>query len=333
MTSTRPPTTTPRSRRGGRVTDVAAQAPPNHLPADRLLVRPGADGVSLAVDAAMAGWRHLGFRVVSLGRGTTIDVAGDGLEHCVVLVSGPSVRVTSGGAVLELGGRATPFAGSPWAVYLPPDGSARISAAGSPEPTVLAIASAPGSARPAVATEARLIGPDDCRVEIRGAGNATRQITHIIPPEFPADRLLVVEVLTPAGNWSSWPPHKHDVEAGPAEAVLEEIYYYGFPRTEAWGLQRVYRRAGTPLANSSGPRDAIFAVRHGEVVLVTDGYHPFTATHGDDAWYLNALAGDRRSMACSFDPEHVDEMSAWTAMPIDPRVPFARVPAGERPPR
>ncbi|MDO8486035.1 MAG: 5-deoxy-glucuronate isomerase, partial [Candidatus Limnocylindrales bacterium] len=112
---------------------------------------------------------------------------------------------------------------------------------------------------------------------------------------------LLVEVVTPAGNWSSWPPHTHDLDAMPGEAVLEEIYHYRFRRPEAWGIQRLYRRPERDLP----ARDALWAVRDGEVVLVTDGYHPFAATIADEAFYLNALAGDRRTMACSFDPDLV----------------------------
>jgi 5-deoxy-glucuronate isomerase len=151
-------------------------------------------------------------------------------------------------------------------------------------------------------------------VEVRGAGNATRQINHIIAPDFPADRLLVVEVYTPSGNWSSWPPHKHDVDDMPNEAVLEEIYYYQFGRPAAWGIQRLYR--------GDRSRDALWSVRHGELVLVTDGYHPFVASHGDHAYYLNVLAGDRRTMACSFDPDLDWVRAAWAEMEPDPRVPL-----------
>jgi 5-deoxy-glucuronate isomerase len=152
------------------------------------------------------------------------------------------------------------------------------------------------------------------RVESRGAGNATRQINHIIAPDFPADRLEVVEVLTPSGNWSSWPPHKHDVDDMPTEAVLEEVYHYRFRRPEAWAVQRVYR--------ADRSRDGIWEVRDGDVVMVPDGYHPFTAAHGDDAYYLNALAGDRRTMACSFDPDLHWVRDTWSSMEPDPRVPL-----------
>ena len=102
----------------------------------------------------------------------------------------------------------------------------------------------------------------------------------------------------------------------PAEAVLEEIYYYAFRRPEAWGIQRLYRRDGS--------RDELWAVRDGEVVLVTDGYHPFVAIHAEDAYYLNALAGDRRTMACSFDPDLDRVREDWAFMEPDPRVPLVR---------
>jgi 5-deoxy-glucuronate isomerase len=177
---------------------------------------------------------------------------------------------------------------------------------------LLAVAEAPGSGREGVAREARFIHPNDVEVEIRGAGDATRRIHHIIKPEFPADRLEVVEVYTPAGNWSSWPPHKHDVDDMPSEAVLEEIYYYQQRRREGWGIQRLYRRDGDR-------RDGVWAVRHGELVLVTDGYHPFVAAHGYDAYYLNALAGDRRTMACSDDPDLAWTRTAWAQIRPDPR--------------
>jgi 5-deoxy-glucuronate isomerase len=100
--------------------------------------------------------------------------------------------------------------------------------------------------------------------------------------------------------------------------VLGEIYHYAFRRPDAWGVQRLYRRDGT--------RDALWAVRDGEVVLVTDGYHPFVASGGDDAYYLNALAGDRRTMACSYDPDLDWVREAWAEMAPDPRVPMVSLP-------
>jgi 5-deoxy-glucuronate isomerase len=219
----------------------------------------------------------------------------------------------------SLAGRESPFHALPSAAYVPARCSVAVTAA---RDTEIAIARAPSMAPTGVASEPVLIAPGDVEVEMRGAGSATRQINHILKPEFPADRLLLVEVFTPSGNWSSWPPHKHDVDDMPAEAVLEEVYCYRFRRPEAWGVQRIYRRPDSPAAKASGPRDALFAVRHGDVAVVTDGYHPFVATHGDDAYYLNALAGDRRTMACSFDPDLDWVRETWATMAPDPRVPL-----------
>jgi 5-deoxy-glucuronate isomerase len=296
------------------MTTVHPSAPPNHLAPDELRVRPGADGVSLAVEPARAGWRYLGFRALALGAGERLDLGGPGTETAVVVLAGGGVTlVAEGGVELRLDGRSTVFDGKPWAAYLPPDWRAQITGHPLAEAkVVLAIAETPASGRDGVATKPMLIAPRDVAVEVRGAGNATRRIHHIITPDFPADRLEVVEVYTPAGNWSSWPPHKHDVDDMPNEAVLEEIYYYQQRRPEGWGVQRLYRREGDR-------RDGLWTVRHGEVVLVTDGYHPFVAAHGYDAYYLNALAGDRRSMACTDDPDLAWTRAAWAEQQPDPR--------------
>jgi 5-deoxy-glucuronate isomerase len=282
---------------------IHPSAPPNDLSTERLRLRPGE-----AVDPRRAGWRYLSFRVLDL---TAASAIGDPDQELALVTLAGGIQLEMNGTGLELPGRASVWDGLPWAAYLPRgpavarplDGHASV-----------AIASAPRSGRDGVSGEPIVIRPPDVSVEVRGAGSATRQITHIITPDFPADRLEVVEVYTPSGNWSSWPPHKHDVDDMPREAVLEEVYCYQFRRREAWGVQRLYRLDGS--------RDGLWAVRHGEVVMVTDGYHPFAATHGDDAYYLNALAGDRRTMACSFDPDLDWVRGEWKEMEPDPRVPL-----------
>jgi 5-deoxy-glucuronate isomerase len=263
------------------------------------------------VDPERAGWRFLSFWTLRVESGSGVALGGEDGEIAVVTLSG-GVAIEVGGQRYELPGRTSVWEGGPWALYLPAGSPATVHALGGE--ALLAVAAAPPSGRHRPSPRPILIGPDDVTIEVRGAGNATRQINHIIAPDFPADRLELVEVYTPSGNWSSWPPHKHDTDNMPAEAVLEEVYYYQFRRPEAWGLQRLYRRDGT--------RDAIWPVRDGELVLVTDGYHPFVATHGDDAYYLNALAGDRRTMACSFDPDLEWVRDAWGSMLPDPRVPL-----------
>lgn len=251
----------------------------------------------------IAGWRYLSFAVHEIS--SPMKVGGEGVETAVVALAGGPFRVGE----LELPGRASVWDGLPSAVYLPPGVAATVTPLS--QFVTIAVTNAPASGRATADAPVR-IGPEDIRVEIRGAGNATRQINHIITPDFPADRLEVVEVYTPSGNWSSWPPHKHDTDDMPREAVLEEIYSYRFRRSEAWGVQRLY----------GGSQDALYAVRDGDTVIVADGYHPFVATHGDDAYYLNALAGDVRTMACSFDPALAAVMDGWSSMEPDPRVPL-----------
>jgi len=161
---------------------------------------------------------------------------------------------------------------------------------------------------------ARLIAPEEIEVEIRGGANATRQINHILKPDFPAQRLLLVEVYTPSGNWSSYPPHKHDFHQPPDEVDLEEIYYYKIDRPEGYAIQRVY--------TTDGRIDQTLTVRDGELVLIPEGYHPVVAAHGYNVYYLNALAGSARSMAASDDPNYAWVRQSWKEP--DPRVPLVR---------
>jgi 5-deoxy-glucuronate isomerase len=290
-------------------------APTNDLAAADLLIRPGPDG-AVDLDPARAGWRYLSYATAIVpDRGLTIRAHED-VETCVVVLDGHDVTISGDDGEWHLPGRDDVFADLPSAVWLP-DGRAltvRAASPGSAGRASVAIVRAPRSTRDGVATEPIVVTPADVVVETRGAGNATRQINHEIAPSFPADRLEVVEVLTPSGNWSSWPPHKHDVDDMPDEAVLEEIYHYRFRRPAAWAIQRVYR--------ADRSRDALFEVRGDDVVIVPDGYHPFSAAHGDDAYYLNALAGDRRTMACSFDPDLDWVRGTWAGMELDPRIPL-----------
>jgi 5-deoxy-glucuronate isomerase len=296
---------------------VHPRALPSDLAVADLRIRPGGDSGHIAVDPARAGWRYLSYVGDDVQGGRWSVAPAPGEETCVVVQSGRDVLVADeDGGRWSLPGRESVFDDLPSAIWFP-DGRRLSIEVGRPptgRSSSVVVARAPRSERDGVAMDPIAIRPADVVVETRGAGNATRQISHIIAPSFPADRLEVVEVYTPSGNWSSWPPHKHDVDDMPGEAVLEEIYHYRFRRPAAWALQRVYR--------PDRSRDAIFEVRDGEVVLVTDGYHPFAAAHGDDAYYLNALAGDRRTMACSFDPDLDWVRETWSDLEPDPRVPL-----------
>ena len=295
---------------------VHARALPSDLRADDLRIRPAPDG-RVAFGPNRAGWRYLSFEARTIpSSGLRIRELANH-EMCIVIQSGHDVTITDeDGRQWTLPGRESVFDDLPSALWLPDSRYVSIRVGRVPESgyAAISVARSPRSGRDGVAAEPIAILPSDVVVETRGAGNATRQISHIIAPSFPADRLEVVEVLTPSGNWSSWPPHKHDVDDMPDEAVLEEVYHYQFRRPEAWAIQRVYRQDRS--------RDALFEVRHGDVVIVPDGYHPFSATHGDDAYYLNALAGDRRTMACSFDPDLDWVRATWAGMALDPRIPL-----------
>jgi 5-deoxy-glucuronate isomerase len=208
-----------------------------------------------------------------------------------------------------MGGRRDVFSGMPHALYAPVQ-TERVEIEAADDDCEVAVCGARAT-RP---FPARLIEPSEVDVEIRGGGNATRQINHIIKPEFPADRILIVEVYTPSGNWSSYPPHKHDVHNPPGEVDLDEIYYYRISRPEGYAIQRVYTR--------DGRRDETITVRDNEVVLIPDGYHPVVAAHGYDCYYLNVLAGSARSMAASDDPDYAWVRGAWHTK--DPRLPLVR---------
>jgi 5-deoxy-glucuronate isomerase len=249
-----------------------------------------------------AGWRYLFFGV---RQGSFAAETGE-VEIALVPLGG-RCRVEAGGTEWELGGRASVFEGMPWALYLPRDTSYRVEAIG---PLEVAVCGARCERR----REPVLVRPEDVEIEVRGAGNATRQINHIVKPEFPAERLLVVEVFTPAGNWSSYPPHKHDEDRPPDEVVLVETYYYRTASPEAFAVQRLYSpRHGV---------DVTATVRDGDLMLVPFGYHTTAAAHGYDLYYLNTLAGDRRSMAAADDPGLAWIRSAWSELEPDPRVPL-----------
>jgi 5-deoxy-glucuronate isomerase len=161
---------------------------------------------------------------------------------------------------------------------------------------------------------ARLVTPDHVSIEIRGGGNATRQIHGMIPPSLPAPRLIVAEVFTPPGNGSSYPPHKHDVQNPPAEVDIEEIHCNRMKRPEGYAMQKVYiadRRINETLT-----------VRDGELVLIPEGYHPVVAAHGYNVHYLNALAGSAHSLAGSDDSDHAWANGEWHE--LDPRLPLLK---------
>ena len=263
-------------------------------------------GVLVSVTRERANWKTISFAVRRLVTGqywqsNTRD------EEAALVILGGKATIDWGQGPREVGGRKDVFSGYPHAVYLASGTPFEVSAT-----TVCEFADCrtPSSAR----LGPRVIAPADCGEEIRGGGNCTRQIVDVIRPEFPADKLLVCEVYTPSGNWSSYPPHKHDVHNPPFEVDLDETYYYRISKSEGYAFQRLYDAAGT--------RDDTLTLVDGDLVLIRDGYHPVVAAHGYDVYYLNVLAGSARSMAASDDPRYAHLRK--TALERDPRVPLVR---------
>jgi 5-deoxy-glucuronate isomerase len=275
-----------------------------------LQVKPSAaTGELLRVTQECAGWQTISLRVIRLDEGQRHVVSQPDEELALVMLGGKATIRAGAQKWNSLGGRASVFSGMPYTLYLPV-GNGEIEIESLTSPCEVAVCGARASRK----FPAALIDPSSVEVEIRGGGNATRQINHIIKPDFPADRLLVVEVYTPSGNWSSYPPHKHDVHNPPGEVDLDEIYYYKISQPEGFAIQRVYTR--------DGRRNETVTVRDNEVLLIPDGYHPVVAAHGYDCYYLNVLAGSARSMAASDDPDYAWVRGTWNAK--DPRVPLVR---------
>ncbi len=267
----------------------------------------GGRGVAMDIGPEEAGFDYLKLQVRRFQAGDEFNGETGANELAIVGLGGRFEVASREGNFKNLGGRANVFMGMPWTVYLPIR----------TEFTVRALSDCDLAfcyCRAAVSYPPALIRPEDVRVEIRGGANATRQINHILTPEFPAHRILIVEVYTPSGNWSSYPPHKHDVHNPPGEVDLEELYYYRIDRPEGYAIQRVYTR--------DRRLDETLTVRDGDLVLIPEGYHPVVAAHGYNVYYLNVLAGSARSMAASDDPDYAWVRETWEEK--DPRVPVVK---------
>jgi 5-deoxy-glucuronate isomerase len=271
-----------------------------------LLIKPSSvSGETLLATPESTGYQYLTLSIRKLLRGEKFQSETAATELGLVVLGGRCSVESTAGSWSGIGSRAHVFDGLPTAVYLPIETEFTVSADTDCE---LAFC----FSRAEEKFPGRLVTPDDIEVEVRGGENATRQINHILKPEFPAQRLLLVEVYTPSGNWSSYPPHKHDIHNPPDEVDLEELYYYKVDRPEGYAIQRVY--------TADGRLDQTLTVRDSELVLVPEGYHPVVAAHGYNVYYLNALAGSARSMAASDDPDYAWVRGSWRVP--DPRVPL-----------
>ena len=261
-----------------------------------------------SITPADAGWTYVSFAVHTLQAGDSLTLPIDGQERALVPLSG-TADVAADGQGWQLGGRQTVFDGLGHCLYLPLDTEATVTATTDLE---IAIAAAPATTKHAPV----LVTPDDTDLELRGGGNASRQVNSLMLPDFPADRLHVIEVWTPGGNWSSYPPHKHEHDRD-GEAELEETYYYRLrdPR-DGWAVQRVY--------SPERDFDLVQTVRDGDLLLIPWGYHTTVAAHGHDLYYLNVLAGpaSKRTLQAFQDPCLKATQDAWPDAGIDSRLPF-----------
>jgi 5-deoxy-glucuronate isomerase len=286
----------------------------------------GGDGdYTLAITPERAGWGHTSLNVLELAPGATHTFA-TGEDEWVVLPLSGACTVSCDGETFTLTGRRGVFTRVTDFAYVPRDATASVS---SEEGGRFALCGARCTRR----LPARYGPAEGVQVELRGAGQASRQINNFCTPAtFEADRMIAVEVITPGGNWSSYPPHKHD-ENRPGESRLEEVYYFESDSSSAQGhaaacgYQRVY---------SSGlgkEIDVCAEVRSGDAILIPHGWHgPAMAPPGYDLYYLNVMAGPdpKRAWQICDDPAHTWVRSLWDGQEIDPRLPLTTTTENNR---
>ncbi|RDD70859.1 5-deoxy-glucuronate isomerase [Paracoccus versutus] len=257
----------------------------------RLLCKPfGTHGKVHEITPQSAGWRYVGFSLYRLRPGDTAAEATGDREVILVVVEGKAAFAAAGQDWGVLGERMSVFEKTPpHCLYVPNGQDWRAEAQ---TDCVIAVCSAPGHGAHTV----RRIGPEGISLTQRGEGSNTRFINNIaMEAEDWCDSLLVTEVFTPAGNWSSYPSHRHDEDDFPRITYLEETYYHRLKPKDGWAVQRVY--------TDDGSLDEVMAVRDGEVVLVPRGHHPCGVPYGFEMYYLNVMAGPRRNWRFLAAPE------------------------------
>jgi len=259
----------------------------------RLQVKAARTGREIVdVTPQSAGWEHVGFRAIRLEAGESERIETNARELCLVVLSGRvDVRIGTH-TWSDLGTRDSVFDDcAPAAIYVPASQVVTVRAVRHCE---LGLCTAPCDTKPRAV---RLLDPAQMKRSVRGKGSNTRHVCDILPHDDPtAAHLLVVEVLTPAGHSSSYPPHKHDAETPPLETLLEETYYHRLNPPQGFAFQRIY--------TDDRSIDEACAVEDHDVVMVPRGYHPVVAPHGYDLYYLNVMAGPNRLWVFRNDPAH-----------------------------
>lgn len=258
--------------------------------------RPG-PGTLLEITPESVGWQYLSFRVIALAPGETVEADTAATEIAIVPLAG-SGWFRFGGATHPVA-RTDVFTEKPHVAYLPPGTRYAIGAVG---PFEVAIGAAAATGR----YPARLYTPAELPSFVRGDANVSRGVTATVDPTFPSERLIAYEILTPSGNWSSFPPHRHDGRFG--TSYHEETYYYRLSPRDGFALQRLYTR-DTDL-------DVSIAAADGDLVLVHEGYHTVATAPGTNAYYLNFLAGEAKPVTQLNDPAYAWIVDDWAGRPI-----------------
>jgi 5-deoxy-glucuronate isomerase len=245
-----------------------------------------------------AGWKYISFRLWNLRAGQIIREETGGEEVGLVILSGRASVSSEKRDWGTIGARESVFDGPPYVVYFPPGTDFSVMAESECQ---VARAGAVASRGP----DAYLISPADVKEDPRGEGNARRCIRHVLEADRPAEHLFLVEVITPSGNWSSYPPHKHDTEDYPRETYLEEVYYHRIRPSQGFGFQRVY--------SPDRGTDSSIVIRDGSLVVVPFGYHPAVIAPGYELYYLNVMAGPIREWRFTDDPDHAWVSAGWPA--------------------
>lgn len=297
-------------------------ATPRHYTAENLLVRPQQyphdPGLVLEVTPELAGWDYISFQVRRLQQGESWSFESGENELAVVDLTGSFAVKSDRGEWSKIGGRKSVFEAAAHALYLPRRSSFTVTALDDCE---FAVTWTPTDQDRA----AFLRTPQDVPISVRGGDNVSRQINDLLPPGSPVHRLVLVEVYTPSGNWSSYPPHKHDVHiAGPdgtlIESDLEEVYFYKIDRPDGYAYQRVYTDEHSPLQQAGYPIDALVRADNDTAVLIPEGYHPVVSAPGYTTYYLNVLAGSAQSLANQDDPRYSWVKHQYKG--VDPRLPL-----------
>lgn len=283
---------------------------PTHSPADPDLI--------LSITPEDAGWDYIYFQARRLATGQSWSFQSGENELAIINFTGIYTVTSNRGEWRGVGGRTNVFTGGAHALYLPRHTDFTITATQGGDFAVTWVPTDEDH-------DPWLIKPEDVAISIRGGDNVSRQINDLLPPGSPVHRLVLVEVYTPSGNWSSYPGHKHDVHLVDAngkliEADLEEVYFYKIDRPEGYAYQRVYTDEHSPLHQAGYPIDALVRATDNSAVIVPEGYHPVTSAPGYTTYYLNVLAGSAQSLANQDDPKATWVKKIYQG--VDPRLPL-----------